>query len=113
MPKHFDPRYQSQPLYDPMSVWWRWQHLLDLTKDVEVDDFINRAALIRARFDALEEDWARKLPNSRDIGGLTEFSLRCCEEACAAAADLIMGFGVDERNGIDPRWAPSVRTVAQ
>lgn len=104
-PGTFDPREHEQPTYDPSSVWWRWQQVLDAAKDPAARSFPARAAEARAVFDRLEAAWIGDVPATTDPAALAAFSADCLDEATAAADALLAGFRADPATPVDLRWA--------
>jgi len=100
-----DPRQQPTSPFDPTSVWWRWQHLLDVVKDPQASRFNERAAVVRQRFRSLEEEWMAAVPSlPPDRSSRAEFSAQCLDAALNASEELIRHFGADLSRPIDPRW---------
>lgn len=104
LPESFDPREHGRPAYSPDSVWWQWQHLLDVVKDPRAGAFDERAGVVRERFAELERRWRDSVPDTTEPTVLAEFSAACAAEATSVLRELVTGFGADMNEPIDPRW---------
>ena len=100
----FEPRAHRRARFDPESMWWQWQQLLDIVKDPVDSSFAERSRVVRARFDPLEREWSAGVPATDDPAELSRFSAACAAEAVATVRELIREFGGDLDAPRDLRW---------
>ena len=107
------PHLTGEDTFAPDSYWWLFRRLMDVVKGDVIRSvpgcYAERNPIVRARFDALEQQFAAALPDvmnaamtARGQGDenagaqlLDEFSARCVDQVVAALNELIEMFEVE------------------
>jgi secernin len=114
------PAEAAPDQYSPGSYWWRFRELLDRVKGAAVGSlpgcYTERNRRVRARFDALEGEFASSLPDvlrqatqarqageSADPAVLDAFTDGCVQAVEQALQELIAEFPPVERANIDKK----------
>lgn len=103
------PDLAQQDTFAPTSYWWLFRRLLDTVKGGAVESrpgfYHARQPVVRARFDALEAEFAAEVPAVMEQAAaeratdpaaaaerLDEFTARCVQRVCAELDDLLCEF---------------------